>query len=203
MLTRILTTTAIALGAVVCLVGAVAVPSALPAWVGIGAAAGLTAPILSDVSRSTPLPRAARRRTAWRVGSATTGSLLALVGSVTLLGPGVVAGLALVLAFGWGLRWTSRTVRGPSPTPPDPVGPPLHPAVGDATTAELRLAWRRSWFTMSDLPQGPLRHQVADLRAEILDELERRHPDPVRRWLESGARANGDPLQFLVADPDR
>ncbi|MBW0092172.1 hypothetical protein I4I73_24405 [Pseudonocardia sp. KRD-184] len=209
MLTRTLTTAALALGFVVSLIGAVATPSALPACVGVGVAAGMTAPILSDAARATPLPRARRRRTGWRTGAVTTGFLLALTGSVTLFGPAAGTGLAPVLAVGWWLRcrdgaeWPDRTTARERPAAaPDAVDPAFCAMVGDATTTELRQAWQRAWFAIADLPLGPLRHRVADLRAEILDELERRHPDHVRLWLETGGRANGDPLRFLGAEQD-
>jgi hypothetical protein len=175
--------------------------AALPAWVGLGVAAGASALILSDVFRSTPLPAAARRRTAWLTGLTTTGFLLVLIGSITLLGPGVGAGLALLIALGRAAGRPHPRRRGPVAGPPDRAGRPPSPSIGDTATADLCRVWQQSWFTMSDLPPGPLRDQVVELRCRVLDELERRHPDGVRRWLQSGPRADGDPSTFLSPGP--
>jgi hypothetical protein len=182
MIARIVSATPIVLGSAVGLVGVVAHPAVLPAWAGIGATVGLAA-LVSDQLRENPPTAAARRRTAWLAGAATTVFLLVLTGSITLLGPGAGGGLALLIALGCGTRFmpSSRSGR---------PGTPGEIAAGEATTARLCRAWQQSWFTLSALPPGPVRARVADLRGQVLDELERRHPDGIRRWLESGPRAN-------------
>jgi hypothetical protein len=65
------------------------------------------------------------------------------------------------------------------------------------TDAELCLAWRRSFVTLSSTRNPARRAGVVSLRQEILDEMEFRHPVGLRVWLHSGARAAGGPDRFL------
>ena len=58
-------------------------------------------------------------------------------------------------------------------------------------------AWRRSYVRLEASRAAAARLEVVRLRQVYLDELVRRHPVEVRRWLESGARAAGNPLPFL------
>jgi hypothetical protein len=59
------------------------------------------------------------------------------------------------------------------------------------------VAWRRSYLHLEVAPPAGRRLEVVRLRQLYLDELSRRHPAQVRRWLASGARAAGNPLPFL------
>jgi hypothetical protein len=58
-------------------------------------------------------------------------------------------------------------------------------------------AWRRSYVRLQASRAAEVRLHVVRLRQLYLDELVRRHPAEVRRWLASGARAAGNPLPFL------
>lgn len=62
---------------------------------------------------------------------------------------------------------------------------------------ELCLAWRRSFVTLRHASDARDRLGVVELRQRYLDELEQRHPFCFRRWLDSGARAAGDPSRYL------
>ncbi|PZS38562.1 MAG: hypothetical protein DLM62_13095 [Pseudonocardiales bacterium] len=42
-------------------------------------------------------------------------------------------------------------------------------------------------------------HDIVAWRRACLDELCRRDPDGVRRWIATGARAGSDPTRFLTA----
>jgi hypothetical protein len=65
------------------------------------------------------------------------------------------------------------------------------------STQALVQAWRVSFHALTRARTSPARAAVAARRAEYLDELERRHPKAVRRWLEAGARPGSDPSPFL------
>lgn len=84
-----------------------------------------------------------------------------------------------------------------------------HPAAGlkvtvadllaEMTTDQLCRAWRRSWLDVLDRVRDPSPWgQLAELRRGYLEELARRDPGGVARWLASGARAGGDPSKFLT-----
>jgi hypothetical protein len=58
-------------------------------------------------------------------------------------------------------------------------------------------AWRRSYLQLDQATPTSRRLEVVRLRQLYLDELSRRHPAELRRWLASGARAAGNPQPFL------
>lgn len=58
-------------------------------------------------------------------------------------------------------------------------------------------AWRRSFVHLSASRLPSRRLEVVSLRQAYLDELARRHPAAVMRWLTSGARAASNPMPFL------
>lgn len=58
-------------------------------------------------------------------------------------------------------------------------------------------AWRRSFVHLSASRLPSRRLEVVSLRQAYLDELARRHPEAVVRWLASGARAASNPMPFL------
>ncbi|MGH3386606.1 MAG: hypothetical protein ACRDO1_18660 [Nocardioidaceae bacterium] len=98
---------------------------------------------------------------------------------------------------------------------PDREGRPRAPEPEPASTAArtsaaaelsddgLCLAWRISYTAL----QRPLslanRARLVQARQEYLDEIERRNPDGLRAWLDSGARAAGDPSSFLTGSDEQ
>lgn len=64
---------------------------------------------------------------------------------------------------------------------------------------ELCRAWRASFVLLERAPTAQARFRWVQTRACYLDELERRGGEAFRAWLESGARAAGDPSRFLDA----
>jgi hypothetical protein len=140
-------------------------------------------------------------------------AFLALFGLVALVGP--TAWLLLPL---WGLS-RPRTLRyvvllhgrrsaGRSPRPttasgdmvvePSPlVVPALAP--GEMGLEELCWAWRRSFVQLQRCRTVRETTQVVDERRRLLDELERRNPQGLSTWLNSGARAAGNPARYVVA----
>ena len=69
-------------------------------------------------------------------------------------------------------------------------------------TAEVVLAWRHSYLLLAACRDDPIRlAQLSEQRRAYLDELARRDPVGFRRWMDSGARAAGDPSRYLNLDP--
>jgi hypothetical protein len=58
-------------------------------------------------------------------------------------------------------------------------------------------AWRRSFVHLATCRLPTRRMEIVHLRQVYLDELARRHPAAVRRWLASGARAASNPMPFV------
>ena len=68
--------------------------------------------------------------------------------------------------------------------------------VAELRTVELCQLWRAShWMVREARPRRALR--LVRLREEVLDELERRHPDAVNEWLSSGHHTADGPTRYL------
>lgn len=67
----------------------------------------------------------------------------------------------------------------------------------------LCFAWRISYVALQRPLSLSSRLRLVDRRQEFLDELERRHPRGFSAWLESGARAAGDPTRYLSHEERR
>jgi hypothetical protein len=71
-------------------------------------------------------------------------------------------------------------------------------ALGDLSDEELCRLWRSTfWDLKRPHSDGECLALVA-LRQGCLDELERRHPAALKKWLTSGARASSTPEKFLT-----
>ena len=79
--------------------------------------------------------------------------------------------------------------------------PALVAILGALDDAELCLAWRRSFVLLNEAASPQEKLVVVTLRERYLEELQRRNPSGVSRWLESGARASGNPLPYLDGRP--
>ncbi len=200
---RILPRVAIAAGVVLGAVGAVSVPFAVPMCIALGATVGLgVACVVGDVTTVSGSPT----RYGWRrsvvAGIGTTAGLLILLGLIAQLGPaaGTVVVALVCLAVLWSLlrgrRRGAPTRRDVANRPPGAVA--AAPDLADASTAGLCVTWQRTYFAMLDLPAGPRRVDLVEVRRQLLDELERRDPDGFGRWLETGAGANSDPSRYLT-----
>jgi hypothetical protein len=71
--------------------------------------------------------------------------------------------------------------------------PPFH----ECSTSELAAAWGASYHLLDSTSSPLMRARIAALRAEYLDELERRDRAGVQQWLASGAQAASDLGQYL------
>ncbi|QWZ08801.1 hypothetical protein KRR39_02810 [Nocardioides panacis] len=148
-------------------------------------------------------------RTVADVGLTAGAWTVAVAGLVAVLR---LTGLFLLLLAVAGHPAVRRRLRGSPPAPvvtalpagePDPAQPDTLPreALSDLEDEALCQAWRRSFRLLETTHGAEERASLAELRGRYLDELDRRHPDGVSRWLASGARAAGNPLPFL-ADSD-
>ncbi|WP_326954375.1 hypothetical protein [Amycolatopsis sp. NBC_01286] len=214
MFTRITRIVSIAAATAFGAVGLVVLPAgALVGWGMLGLAAGVSAWLAV-----TGFPAVRERLAA--TGSAASAVTIVVVTGLGALGAGVAIGglvavaggtaaasLLVVAATAWAV-WRFRPRPAPSAPPAAPVvveepseasGGPGVTGVTDLSTAELCLAWRRSYGELLRAPDEPARRRVVRSRRAYLDELERRDREGFARWLGSGARAGGDPQRYLAA----
>ncbi len=178
-------------------------------WVGLGVVVGALGWILawlSPTGESTVTPDAE----VWAdVVAVTVAGGLVLAGLVVLLGTEVAAGIAMLAGVALWPRFGRKIVQdhvsgGGAATAAtraqDLSIAALLVVPCELSTAELCLAWRRSYLALLDLPPGPGRCELVRLRGCLLDELERRDPAGLTRWLADGARAGSDPGRYLATD---
>jgi hypothetical protein len=110
------------------------------------------------------------------------------------------------MVVGWFRRVRPRTLRR---TPPAAAVastdvldvrrvPERRPPLARLTTAQLCSLWRKSRAGLHAAPTPAARAQVVDARGVLLDELERREPEVMAHWLQSGAREPEGPSAYLV-----
>jgi hypothetical protein len=206
MFARVLYTVVAAVGVVVGAIGVVVAPHTVPFVVVIGVFVGV---LVWLSAHDTPTGTTPRAGAGLAVGGATAAGGFVLVGLVTLLGPAagvVIVTLVLVagpVAWWWWLQrrpgqCAEGTVAATQYEELSMVVPP--PALEALATAQLCLAWQRSYFALLDLPPGPAHSEIVRFRECLLDELERRDRDGFTRWLQTGARAGSNPGCYLTAD---
>jgi hypothetical protein len=132
---------------------------------------------------------------------------LVIAGLLAAFGGGLTTAVLLLLA-GFGLwagnhyRPRARQLPVAGPDPHDVLAAVTLPAsstlVADMATEELCVAWRRSYHQLVLATDEPARRLVVQRRQDFLDEIERRDGLGFRRWLDSGARAGGDPGPYLT-----
>lgn len=69
--------------------------------------------------------------------------------------------------------------------------------VTDLTDVELCRLWRCTYPPLVAPASSDHLEQLIEVRAAVLEELNRRDPAGWARWVDSGARAGGDPLRHL------
>jgi hypothetical protein len=74
--------------------------------------------------------------------------------------------------------------------------------VRSMATRELVRDWRRSYVALEQAVDPAAKMALVQARQAFLDELERRNPDGLHEWLESGARAAGDPTKYMAPGGD-
>lgn len=144
------------------------------------------------------------------VRAAVIGAVLAVASGllvVTLGGDGLVVVLATGLAV-LGVRvllrrYGAAASRRRDETRPAPVSrPPARselptPPLDHVSSVELVVAWTASRSLLDTASTPRMRAQIVALRSLYLDELERRHPEGVGRWMEAGATTGADLLGYL------
>jgi hypothetical protein len=227
MLARVLSRTAVVVGALLGAFALIVAPGVSLSAAACGVFIGVLA--LKWVRDVAPGDAESKARAGWRalliVGTSVTGGWLAFAGLVLLLGSASgPALLLLMITFGgwwwrrsrsgtapWVNPWRAvqnnllRTARGPQQVRsvvqlPDPQVPYLLPVPADLSTPELCLAWQRTYLVLLDVNADTPRDDIVALRERLLDEIERRDPAGFTRWLETGARAGSDPGRFLTGD---
>jgi len=132
---------------------------------------------------------------------------LAIAGMLAAFGGGLTTVVLLLLAVSglWAgnhYRPRAREVPVAGPDPHDVLAAVTLPAsptlAADMGTEELCMAWRRSYYQLVLATDEPARRLVVQRRQDFLDEIERRDGRGFRRWLDSGARAGGDPGPYLT-----
>jgi hypothetical protein len=211
---RVAYTVAAAVGLVLGAIAVLAGPAAAVGWVVAGAFVGAIATSLRGQDTrdgAVPATTGPDRRTGLRVGGVTCAGGLVLTGVVGLLGPasGTVILTLLLLAAPMAWPWLRRRYGRPPglanraagcPEVVPAAEPPLPSTFEALSTAELCLAWRRSYLALLDVTSYPARCTIVRMRGCLLDELERRDRDGFIRWLDSGARAGSDPGRYLSSD---
>ena len=137
---------------------------------------------------------------AWTVAGAGLLAALRLTGMFLLL-LAVVGHPAVRRRLGGGTPAPVVTTLPPVEAEPVTSAPLPRDSLSDLEDEALCQAWRRSFRLLESTTHVEERASLAELRGKYLDELDRRHPDGVSRWLASGARAAGNPLPYL-ADSD-
>jgi hypothetical protein len=173
--------------------------AAVLAWCVLGLTVGTVAAIV---------PRRRTRVPHLRTGALTAAGFVAVsltvTGMLATLGGGLTASLLAVFALA--ALVTALRRRPPrrrlGPDADDVIAavtlpPPARP-VAELSTDELCTAWRRSYFQLLVARDAPARRSTVQRRQDYLDEIERRDRRGFVRWLDSGARAGGDPAPYLT-----
>lgn len=156
----------------------------------------------------------------WCLVAAASASVVLCVAVAGALSPWLALGTAAALALTTPpsrrhLSAASAAAR-PNPDPPStqaesvpddphrscPTGTPGAAAPGGSSVADLDTTqlchlWRASFWTVRDVSDPAQTVRVVQLRHDLLEELERRHPDEVRRWLTSGRHCADGPSRYL------
>lgn len=69
--------------------------------------------------------------------------------------------------------------------------------ITDLGTAELCHLWRVTYWAVRDTRSPTRARHVVEVRHAVLDELEKRHPEAVARWLRSGHHGADGPARYL------
>jgi len=102
------------------------------------------------------------------------------------------------MVFGWFARLRPSA---PRPVPRAPVEAPVQAQCelfARLTTPQLCALWRKSRAGLHAASTPMAQARVAAARGALLDELERREPEAMADWLQSGALEPDGPSTYLV-----
>lgn len=138
----------------------------------------------------------------------------AAIGLLTAFG---LVGLVWILALAVGNRRVRRFIRRqlPSSSRPSPSSPPPDDLISNASSAfsstptavrdlsqvsveGLCFAWRHTYVVLDRARSAPCILALVEQRRLILEEIDRRDPQGLGRWLASNPRAAGNPLPYLT-----
>ncbi len=195
-------------------VGSWPVPSLVGVFVTSGIVAGAIA-ALPEVVADDRLVNAVQPT--WRVIlTGLVGGLVVTTILVSLSGLGALVGPLLALAVltsPWTIRCALRAALRPRLGESSEQQRKPHPerarvalqasdwkaAVQSLTDEELCTSWRVS-YAILEVACSTDRVELVTLRQAYLDDLERRNPGGLRAWLDSGARAAGNPARYVATD---
>ncbi len=137
------------------------------------------------------------------------GAGLAALGVIAALGLIAVFGAAALLTLGLlavGAPAVLRPLLAHAPhactsTTVTPLPPPAPSVPMDCqvfTDAELCWRWRTSFATLQYTLAPAERLHIVQTRSALLEELARRNPEGLTRWLNSGVRAASDPARYFT-----
>ncbi|ADB75561.1 hypothetical protein [Geodermatophilus obscurus] len=131
---------------------------------------------------------------------------LSVFGLALIQGWGSLVIAAALCLAGLPLRYRARSCaarEGPvAAQAREPVGPPATILTEDLGTAELCRAWQITSAALQRVAHPRPVQMLVELRVEYLDELERRDPQGLTRWL-AEAPAATDPTPFFPATAER
>lgn len=193
--------------------GVLAVAAAL-----VVAIIGLVNVLFIDEHHSHPLRASSQRRRDigwWCHVAAASGAVMLILALASMLAPSgaLLALVALLVTIPPARTWVrsqfSNHVRNrpdahlqdlPAPTQPSCAPVDVHDSpvrTVDLDTAELCHLWRVTFWMVRDLRAPARTLHLIELRQEVLDELERRHPDAIGLWLSSGRHCADGPARYL------
>lgn len=197
--------------------GVMLVPQSVPGAMVLGSLAG-TAGFALVVGQAetppdglqTPRPRRRPARIGLIAAGAVTAAVLTLTGMVAVLGAATAPVLLLGVAAAAPWAWTRLAPRllprpdprsvGRCPVEPSPAAGrwPLVTVLETLSTPALCRQWQRSYLVLTAATDPATREQVVALRRRYLDELDRRDPAAVTRWLAADLRPAGtNPVRHL------
>ncbi|MGW4490329.1 hypothetical protein ACWEOE_41800 [Amycolatopsis sp. NPDC004368] len=190
-----------------CALGVVVVPAAAVIAVASTALAlaslvWLCADGVRWVERAFGLHHASRRAAMAALGLMVVGVFAATIAVIAGPGPAFTMTAVLLFAGAWS-GWRTvfgapqRGSRSRQTTSASHTGAPRPMPVSALSLDELCLAWRRSFVQLQHAGDERGRPIVVSAWQAYLDELERRNRHGFAKWLDSGARAAGDPSRFV------
>lgn len=154
----------------------------------------------TDMTPPSRMTYAMRTALAGAAVAMVTVGLLSSLGGSGLLAAVCLAGSSPPVARrlnAWREKRRALALAAEVPVEEDVAQLPPAPPVASLSTAELVRAWRGSFNSLLRAQTTAAISAIVVRRQQYLDELERRDPAGLQRWLASGARAASDPTRYL------
>jgi hypothetical protein len=175
------------------LVGTFAALGLISTGAGILVPAGVAAGIGAVVGWAVAGERAPSR-VALGASAACGVAVLAIAGLAVIAGPATfIAAPAVVTP----LLLTRRKRRSPAVTWAPQAPAPAPATLANLSNAELAREWHTSYTALTAARDAAALERICALRRCQLEEIERRTPGGLQRWIESGTWVRGDSAPFL------